>query len=421
MSHTFLNQTAYAILAFCFYYPLLMSYVWMGGALFFYFRFERRDPAVDRPDVLRRYPKIAFMVPCYNEGENAREVIASLMESTYPDFEIIAINDGSRDNTGVILDELLTQYPLLRVVHQASNHGKAMALNAAAMMTHAEILFCIDGDAVLHPESARWMVRHFLGNPRVGAVTGNPRIRTRSTILGRIQVGEFSSIIGLIKRAQRTYGRVFSVSGVVVAFRRRALHDVGYWANDMLTEDIDITWRLQLRHWDVRFEPAALCWILMPETLTGLWKQRLRWAMGGAQALIKYRGIWFDGKSRRMCPIYTEYLLSLLWGYAMAGSLIVWLLSFVVDIPADFPLASLKPGVSGLVLAATGFLQVALGMYFDHKYEKTSVRNVVVLVWYPVAYWLLGWLTAIWAFPKTLMRKQGALATWVSPDRGVRA
>ena len=46
----------------------------------------------------------------------------------------------------------------------------------------------------------------------------------------------------------------------------------------MITEDIDISWKLQLRHWDIFFEPRALCWILMPETLKGLWKQRLRWA-----------------------------------------------------------------------------------------------------------------------------------------------
>jgi biofilm PGA synthesis N-glycosyltransferase PgaC len=52
----------------------------------------------------------------------------------------------------------------------------------------------------------------------------------------------------------------------MVCFRRAALHDAGYWNPDALTEDIDISWRLQLRHWDVRFEPAALCWILMPET-----------------------------------------------------------------------------------------------------------------------------------------------------------
>lgn len=116
--------------------------------------------------------------------------------------------------------------------------------------------------------------------PHVGAVTGNPRIRTRSTLIGRIQVGEFSSIIGLIKRTQRIYGRVFTVSGVIAAFRRQALADVGYWSPDMITEDIDISWKLQLRHWDIFFEPRALCWILMPETLRGLWKQRLRWAQG---------------------------------------------------------------------------------------------------------------------------------------------
>ena len=55
---------------------------------------------------------------------------------------------------------------------------------------------------------------HFL-NPRVGATTGNPCVRNRSTLLARLQVGEFSSIVGLIKRAQRTYGRIFTVSGVV--------------------------------------------------------------------------------------------------------------------------------------------------------------------------------------------------------------
>ena len=61
-------------------------------------------------------------------------------------------------------------------------------------------------------------------------MTGNPRIRTRSTLIGRIQVGEFSSIIGLIKRTQRVYGRLFTISGVVAAFRKQALTDVGYWS-----------------------------------------------------------------------------------------------------------------------------------------------------------------------------------------------
>jgi biofilm PGA synthesis N-glycosyltransferase PgaC len=137
------------------------------------------------------------------------------------------------------------------------------------------------------PHSLHWLVRHF-DEPQVAAVTGNPRVRNRSTLLGRIQVGEFSSIVGLIKRAQRSVGLIFTVAGVITAFRRSALHEVGYWSPEKLTEDVDISWKLQMADWEVRFEPRALCWILMPETLRGLWKQRLRWSMGGTQVLLDY-------------------------------------------------------------------------------------------------------------------------------------
>jgi biofilm PGA synthesis N-glycosyltransferase PgaC len=158
---------------------------------------------------------------------------------------------------------------------------------------------------------------HFLSGARVGAVTGNPRIRNRSTLIGRVQIGEFSSTAGLLKRAQRTYGRLFSMSGVVAGFRKSSLHEVGYWSPDMLTEDIDITWKLEIAKWDVRFEPRALCWILMPETLKGLWRQRLRWAMGGAQVIFRRFREVRGWRERRMWPILLEYVVSMLWAYTM--------------------------------------------------------------------------------------------------------
>ncbi|EPA2181083.1 poly-beta-1,6-N-acetyl-D-glucosamine synthase, partial [Acinetobacter baumannii] len=271
-------------LKFVFYYPLFMSYLWMIGAIIFYWK-ERKAPPYDQPAPLESYPKVAVLIPCFNEGDNAEETITHALKLDYPHFEVIAINDGSSDNTGEVLDRLAEQHEKLRVVHLAQNQGKAMGLQAGSLMTDAEFLIGIDGDALLDPHAAKWMVRHFLQNPTVAAVTGNPRIRTRSTLLGRIQVGEFSSIVGMIKRAQRTFGRLFTVSGVITAFRKSAVHQVDYWSPNMLTEDIDITWKLQRAGWDIRFEPNALVWILMPETLNGLWKQRLRWAMGGAQVL----------------------------------------------------------------------------------------------------------------------------------------
>ena len=274
---------------FIYYYPLFMAYIWMFGALIFYFRFEwRQQGNSENLPELTEFPPVSILIPCYNEADNIRETIEILLEQKYPNFEIIAINDGSKDNTLAILESLAQQYAQLRVVNLHTNQGKAMGLRTGALLANSEILICIDGDALLAPEAVAWMVRHFIAKPHIGAVTGNPRIRNRSTLLGRIQVGEFSAIVGMIKRAQRSYGKIFTVSGVIAAFRKSALHDVGYWSNDMVTEDIDISWKLQLGGWSIYFEPNALCWVLMPETLEGLWKQRTRWAQGGTEVLLRY-------------------------------------------------------------------------------------------------------------------------------------
>ena len=257
---------------FSYFYPLLMAHIWTAGALVFYWQHERGATVAKFLRAPKRsWPMVSIVVPCYNEEDNVEEVISHLLGMNYPNFEIIAVNDGSKDNTGPLLDAMARSSSRIRVIHQAKNQGKAVGLITAAMVAKSEYLVCIDGDALLDHDALPWLVRHFVYNSSVGAVTGNPRIRNRSTLLGRLQVGEFSSIIGLIKRAQSSYGRIYSVSGVITAFRRSSLHDVGYWGVDMMCEDIDITWKLQTSGWLVRYEPHALCWILMPETLSGLW------------------------------------------------------------------------------------------------------------------------------------------------------
>ncbi len=124
--------------------------------------------------------------------------LSFLLNLDYPNYDVIAINDGSTDNTGEILDEQVKLHDKLRVIHLATNQGKAMGLNTAALMTDSEFLVCIDGDALLDRNALHWLMTHFIDSPRVGAVTGNPRIRNRSSLLGKIQVGEFSCIIGMI-------------------------------------------------------------------------------------------------------------------------------------------------------------------------------------------------------------------------------
>lgn len=410
------------ISAFVFYYPLVMAYAWMIGAIIYYLRWERRDgdTEADMP-VLDRYPQVSILVPCYNEGENIRETIEYLLRQKYPNYEIVAINDGSRDNTLAILQGLAEAHDKVRVVNLASNQGKAMALRAGALLTESEYLVCIDGDALLGPEAITWMMRHFLRSPYVGAVTGNPRIRTRSTLLGKVQVGEFSAIVGLIKRAQRTYGRIFTVSGVIAGFRKSALHDVGYWSNDMVTEDIDISWKLQLQGWDIHFEPNALCWVLMPETLKGLWNQRLRWSQGGAEVLLRYSRQLFTWSARRMWPIYLECLLSIVWSYLMALMIAVWLASEMFDLQRHV-ISGLIPDWTAMLLSVTCLAQFGVSLAIDSRYEAKIggvSRYYYWMIWYPLVYWLNNVATTVVGFLKAVVKEQGQRAIWVTLDRGV--
>lgn len=417
-----LIYTGEVMLNFVFFWPLFMSGIWMTGGLYFWFYRERHWAwGKDAPaPELAGNPLISVIVPCYNEGPNVRETLEAALNQRYARLEVIAVNDGSKDDTGEILDQMAVEFSRLRVIHLAANQGKAIALQTGAAAARSDFLVCIDGDALLDRDAAAWLVAPLLDNPRVGAVTGNPRIRTRSTLIGRIQVGEFSSIIGLIKRTQRVYGQVFTVSGVVAAFRRRALAEVGYWSPEMITEDIDISWKLQLRHWSVFFEPRALCWILMPETVKGLWQQRLRWAQGGAEVFLKnLRHIW-SWEYRRMWVLFFEFSFSTIWAFTYAVSIILFLLGLVMPLPDNIRVYDLfPPQFTGMVLAVTCLLQFSVSLLIERRYEPRLGNSLFWVIWYPLVYWMLSLFTTLVSFPKVMLRSRQRRARWESPDRGI--
>jgi biofilm PGA synthesis N-glycosyltransferase PgaC len=417
---SFLELAGLAVPQFCFGYPFIMAWYWVAGGILFYALHERYMPPQDRPPAIDHWPPISILVPCYNEGENAEETLATASAVDYPEFEVIAINDGSRDNTAEVLDRLVTKIPRLRVVHLAKNQGKATALNTGALLAKHEILVCIDGDALLDPHSLRWIARTF-NTPSVGGVGGNPRIRNRTSMLGKLQVGEFSSIVGLIRRAQTAYGRLFTVSGVICAFRKRALEDAGWWSPRTITDDIDVTWRVQVAGWRVVFQPNALVWILMPETLKGLWKQRLRWAEGGAQMMVDFFWPMVTLRAPSLLPTYLNNLISILWAYSLAVCLGIGGLEQVGVLPPDLlPGFHFIPEWWGLTLTITYFAQALTSHLIERRYEPGMMRSLFWMIWYPLAFWILSTATTVWALPRALFKQRKERTTWVSPDRGLR-
>ncbi|WP_209121653.1 poly-beta-1,6-N-acetyl-D-glucosamine synthase [Alkalihalobacillus sp. BA299] len=398
---------------FLFLYPLFMSLFWIIGGLIFYYNRERSKLS---PLLLEdQAPLVSILIPSFNEDENILETVQELMSLNYPNYEVIIINDYSNDSTESLLWFSCKKYEKLRVVNLKQNQGKANALSYGVLAARGEIVMTMDADAILDPDALQYIVPHFItpkNGERVGAVTGNPRIRNRSSLLAKIQFVEYSSIIGMIKRAQRVIGKVMTVSGVIVAFRKRALMDVGLWDKDLITDDIGITWKLQKRFWDVRYEPRAICWMLVPETIKGLWKQRIRWAQGGIEVIIRHVNIFKDYRQRRLYPIFLEQVLSILWAF-------LWLFYLLYILIFEFNRTLF---LYGSFLALIAVLQLTIALYLDRKYEKISLKFVIWAAWYPLFYWIVNVLVLIPAVPrafKILSKNKQDFATWDSPDRGL--
>ena len=397
---------------FVFWYPAIMAAIWIAGGLLFYFYIERREPLP-----LEKTPRVSILVPCFNEEATIENTIRHLSEIDYPDYEIIVINDGSTDDTTYQVSRLLLKYPKVRFVELKENCGKANALYIGLLAATGEILLCVDSDAYVMPDALRQMVPHFTNKyngERVGAVTGNPRVRNRSSLLAKIQLCEYASIISLIKRTQRIWGKVMTVSGVVVAFRKRALLDAELWDRDMITEDIGVTWKLEKHFWDVRYEPRALCMMLVPETIKGLAKQRGRWTSGGMEILRRHGNIFKSWKERRLFPIYLEQVLSILWSFCWLLMLIIILIHLFVD----HTYIQMPYIYKCLFLSSICLIQFFVAMRLDKRYDPCLLRHSVTAIWYPFVYWYINALLVIRSVP-TLFRRNRKLARWSSPDRGI--
>lgn len=402
---------------FVFMYPAGMAVYWfMAGACYYLFKEGKLNEPISRYMPSHDVPMISLMVPCYNEGDNLDESIPHLLQLRYPNYELIFINDGSKDNTGEIIDRWATKETKITALHQ-ENQGKASALNHGLTIAKGKYVACIDGDAVLDYYALDYMVQALEKDPKYAATTGNPRVRNRSTILGRLQVSEFSSIIGLIKRAQGLMGTIFTVSGVCCLFRKDVMEEIGGWSTNMITEDIDISWKIQIAGYNIMYEPRALCWVLMPESMKGLYKQRLRWAQGGAETIIKYFPKIWHWKNRRLWPMYIEYFVTAIWA-------VLWVLFAIFTLGQKFifgidiqNMRLFETNISIMFFAF--FLQCILSLYIDSRYERDLLRYGLSCIWYPYVYWLLNTVTLLVGIPKAIFRNKSKFAVWTSPDRGV--
>ncbi|MCP4291266.1 MAG: poly-beta-1,6 N-acetyl-D-glucosamine synthase [bacterium] len=393
----FENSIGYkTLLVYFAWYPLISSVMWIFTSLIFYRRREGgKEGAFSLFYDLKEKPLVTFIIPAYNEESSIARTLAGVLEVDYPNFEVVVIDDCSTDKTLQEIEPFLS-HPKIRLVRKKINEGKALALNDAMPLTRGELILVMDADAVPDVHILDNLVPHFKF-PRCAAVTGNPRVVNRESFLSKLQAIEFASIISMMRRAQRVWGRIMTMSGVVGIFRRSALFDVGLYSPEMATEDIDMTWRLQLRHWDVRYESRAVMWMNVPQSLDGLWRQRRRWALGLSQVLTRHLKEILQWKHRRFWPVLIEANMSVVWAYIYVILTTVWLISYAVGYP---PIgASPIPNFWGMLIATVCILQLITGVLLDKGYDNDLPRYFVVAVFYPLIYWILMALITVTTTP----------------------
>jgi peptidoglycan-N-acetylglucosamine deacetylase len=236
-------------------------------------------------------PRVAVLIPAYNEEKVIVRTIRSVMMSTYKNIRIIVIDDGSKDKT---YDIARQAYPAdiasgrLTVLTKA-NAGKAEALNFALNHFDEEIYVGIDADTVIAHDAIARLVPHF-ANPKIGAVAGNAKVGNRVNLWTRWQALEYITSQNFERRALDLFDVVVVVPGAIGAWRTPSVRAGDGYHPNTVAEDADLTMNLLEQGYSVIYEDQALAFTEAPVTADGLMRQRFRWSFGILQAIFKHKG-----------------------------------------------------------------------------------------------------------------------------------
>jgi cellulose synthase/poly-beta-1,6-N-acetylglucosamine synthase-like glycosyltransferase len=248
------------------------------------------------------FPRTAILIPAWNEAAVIGTSIDRLMLLDYPreSLRIYVVDDASTDATPDVVRAKAGEYPgnVVHVRREQGGQGKAHTLNAGLEVILADdwmqALLIMDADVIYEPPSLRMMTRH-LADSRVGAVTAYIKEGSRpGNYLTRFIGYEYITAQAAARRSQNVLGAIACLAGGAQLHSRENLLAVGGRIDtSSLAEDTFTTFKTQLAGRKVVFEPHATVWAEEPDNITGLWKQRLRWARGNVQVTRQYRHLWF--------------------------------------------------------------------------------------------------------------------------------
>ncbi|NFS29672.1 glycosyltransferase family 2 protein [Clostridium botulinum] len=244
---------------------------------------------------LKYYPFVSVMVPAHNEAIVIRKTVESLLELDYPHdrYEIIIINDNSSDNSAEILQAVKEKVLdrnliIINTDNITGGKGKSNALNIGLEKSKGEILAVYDADNTPDSKALKYLVQTLLEDDKLGAVIGKFRCRNKDKNL----LTNFINIETLTYQWMAQAGRwemfkLCTIPGTNFVVRRSIMEEMNGWDTKAITEDTEVSFRIYMMGYKIKFMPLAVTYEQEPQTLNVWFKQRIRWAKGNTYVVIK--------------------------------------------------------------------------------------------------------------------------------------
>lgn len=256
---------------------------------------QHRRRHLARPEAPGFRPFVSIVIPAKNERAVIAGTVTALMGLDYkgpdgsPGYEVLVVDDSSTDGTGEALSELVRRHPNCLRVHRRTGGypSKAGVLNEAMPLTHGEVIAVLDADAQVAPDFLTAIVP-YLADPRVGAVQACKHISNAGECwLTQAQDDELAAD-RTVQRNRDLVGGAVELRGNGMLLKRTALDAVGGWSEGALTEDLDMSSKLVLAGWEIRFAyDVAILEEAIPH-MSALIRQRRRWAEGALRRHMDY-------------------------------------------------------------------------------------------------------------------------------------
>ena len=338
-------------------------------------------------------PFISVMIPAHNEDSVISDTIARVFKMNYPNFEVIVIDDRSSDNTAQVITQLEPMYGgRLKTLIRPNDAfpGKSAVLNDALKIAKGEAILVFDADAQMDADFLTSMV-YELQPKDVGAVQARKVIKNKDiNLLTKCQNNEMTIDTSCQVTRDAVKGAV-ELRGNGELIKRAALDDIGGWNDFTITDDLDMSTRLHIKGWDIRFCKDTVVYEEGIVYLSPLYRQRRRWLEGTIRRYLEY--FWDIMTSKKMSLRVRLDTIAYISEFIMPAWFIIELIILILKIfIKDAPVNTLMSSVIMGCIIGAGFMlscRYALRKYDNMNRVDAFTQAVItsaylLLIWFPL-------------------------------------